>query len=144
MFYKTASDTINYVSWRCSDVDSTATTVVFLPLIHLSSSSSHPFSPPSPSPSLPLCHCALNPVLSQRIRQSHALKPAAERGKVCVCVIVFCERGRGRGRKLSCTVGYIEQPAQQWMMLHPRGGRQTGRTRHSWPRFIPHKGARLG
>lgn len=102
MFYKTASDTINYVSWRCSDVDSTATTVVFLPLIHLSSSSSHPFSPPSPSPSLPLCHCALNPVLSQWLCQSHALKLAAERGKVCVCVIVFCERGRGR--KLSCTV----------------------------------------
>lgn len=37
--YKTSSDTINYVNYRHSDADSSATDVVFLPLIHLSSPS---------------------------------------------------------------------------------------------------------
>lgn len=50
MVYKTASDTLNYVNERRGDVDSTATAVVFLPLIHLSSPSYHLLSPPSPSP----------------------------------------------------------------------------------------------
>lgn len=51
MVYKTASDTLNYVNERRSDVNSAATAVVFLPLIHLPSPSYHLLSPTSPSPS---------------------------------------------------------------------------------------------
>lgn len=54
----------------------------------------------------------------------------------CVCERRGGERERDREREgESCPVQYREQPPQQWMMLHQRGGRQTGRIRHSWPRF---------
>lgn len=49
----------------------------------------------SPSPSLPRCHCALNPVLSQWIHQSYALQPETERGKVFLCATVCGEDKEG-------------------------------------------------
>lgn len=90
MVYKTASDTLNYVSERCIDVDFTATAVIFLPLIHLSSPSYHLPSSLRRHLPLPLCRCALNPVLSKWIRQSRALNPEAAFMCTCDCI---CQRG---------------------------------------------------
>lgn len=130
MVYKTASDTINYVNWRCSDVDSIASAVVF-PLIHLSSPSYHPFLSLPPDHRLPLflfvTDCSEPSTVTKDPSELCLRARGRAKAKFCVCVTV---RMRGRGRemrrgrkKVACTVRG-EQPPQHWMMLH-QGGRQS-------------------
>lgn len=120
MVYKTASDTINYVNWRCSDVDSTASAVVF-PLIHLSSPSYHPFLslPPPTDHRLPLflfvTDCSEPSTVTKDPSEPCLRARGRAEAKFCACVTV---RMRGRGRetrrgrkKVACTVRG-EQPPQ--------------------------------
>lgn len=144
MVYKTASDTINYVNWRCSDVDSTASAVVF-PLIHLSSPSYHPFLslPPPITVSLSSSSSltALNPVLSQRIRQSRASVPEAGqkrsfvRAWLCVCEGAAEKRGEG-GKRRAVQCEENSRLSTEWCCIKG-GGSQMGRMQRSCPRFKP-------
>lgn len=98
--YKTAHDTINYISQRCNDVDSTATAFVFAPFDSSVYSFKPPFSFPHRhhSPFLSR-HCALNPILSLQIRQCFALKPQPERESFCNSGYMReIERGREKVR----------------------------------------------
>lgn len=124
--YKTSSDTINYVNYRHSDADSGATDVVFLPLIHLSSPSYYLFLLPHCRLSLLLPVTALNPVLSQRIHQRHALKPEAARGRVCVCVWL-CSRVKKRERERAKVVLYSTENSHlssEWCCIKAEADKQ--------------------